>query len=424
MPSASTAVISRPTIRGNLRDGTRAGDPRRADSPADEVRPQPRRGPEQRVAFGHSAPRSRGPQDEAAIAGHEPGLEEPLAERRRRDCLAIDLADDQLAHPAVGDERRRTRGPPRRRRPGRPPRGASGASPRRARGRARRPRRRARRTPRRPAGVAGGRSRHGAARTARRRTDWRGRRRRGGGPCRSRAAPRRRARRATGRARRPGRTGRRPARRRSSRAGSGPRPPSPGAPGRPRRTRRRSPRRRRPRGSATPCRSSSARLWAWSRSVAVGRIASAASGATSDQRPAASGGPSAVSRPGRPRPRAPPLPVRFQRSARSGANVSLVTSPAHTRSHSASRTSRSFEPRAGRRTGRGRTRRRAPPRWSRIARWSGSSGGAPASGDPTGRTASRPGRTSAIRPSSRPRLPRPTHATSPSAPSSSSSRGW
>ena len=39
-------------------------------------------------------------------------------------------------------------------------------------------------------------------------------------------------------------------------------------------------------------------------------------------------------------------PVRFQRRARSGAKVSLVTSPAHTKSHSASSTSRSELPRA------------------------------------------------------------------------------
>ena len=63
---------------------------------------------------------------------------------------------------------------------------------------------------------------------------------------------------------------------------------------------------------------------------------------TSDQRPAASGGPSAVSRPGR--GRAVERAGRRQRSARSGANVSFVTSPAHTRSHSASRTSRSWPP--------------------------------------------------------------------------------
>ena len=43
---------------------------------------------------------------------------------------------------------------------------------------------------------------------------------------------------------------------------------------------------------------------------------------------------------------------RFQRSARSGANVSLVTSPAQTRSHSASSTSRS----------------NAPPAWA-VAPW-------------------------------------------------------
>ena len=62
---------------------------------------------------------------------------------------------------------------------------------------------------------------------------------------------------------------------------------------------------------------------------------------TRDQRPAASGGPSVASRPGRGR-RSPA--GRFQRSARSGAKVSLVTSPAQARSHSASRTSRSDPP--------------------------------------------------------------------------------
>ena len=57
--------------------------------------------------------------------------------------------------------------------------------------------------------------------------------------------------------------------------------------------------------------------------------------------PAASGGPSVARRPGRGR-RSPP--GRFQRSARSGAKVSFVTSPAQARSHSASRTSRSEPP--------------------------------------------------------------------------------
>ena len=71
----------------------------------------------------------------------------------------------------------------------------------------------------------------------------------------------------------------------------------------------------------------------------------ASTGSTSDQRPAASGGPSAVRRPGRPRRAPAPEPDgRFQRSARSGANVSLVTSPAQTRSHSASSISRSEPP--------------------------------------------------------------------------------
>ena len=64
-----------------------------------------------------------------------------------------------------------------------------------------------------------------------------------------------------------------------------------------------------------------------------------------DPRPAASGGPRAVSRPGRPRRAPEPEPEgRFQRRARSGANVSLVTSPAHTRSQSASSISRSDPP--------------------------------------------------------------------------------
>ena len=65
---------------------------------------------------------------------------------------------------------------------------------------------------------------------------------------------------------------------------------------------------------------------------------STASSSTSDQRPAASGGPSAVRRPGRGRWS---FAGRFQRRARSGAKVSFVTSPAQTRSQSASSTSRS-----------------------------------------------------------------------------------
>ena len=71
---------------------------------------------------------------------------------------------------------------------------------------------------------------------------------------------------------------------------------------------------------------------------------SAARRATSGRRPRAararSAGPAA-------RPRVP-LAGRFQRSARSGANVSFVTSPAQTRSHRASSTSRSEPPPAAR----------------------------------------------------------------------------
>ena len=54
---------------------------------------------------------------------------------------------------------------------------------------------------------------------------------------------------------------------------------------------------------------------------------------TRDHRPAASGGPSEVSRPARGVRVLDERAGRFQRSARSGAKVSLVTSPAQTRSH-------------------------------------------------------------------------------------------
>ena len=39
---------------GHLRDGPGPAGPRRDDGPTDEVRPKTRRGPEERVAFGHS----------------------------------------------------------------------------------------------------------------------------------------------------------------------------------------------------------------------------------------------------------------------------------------------------------------------------------------------------------------------------------
>ena len=53
----------------------------------------------------------RDAQDEAAIAGDEARLEQDRAERRDRHVLAVDLADDELADAAVGDERARGRGP-------------------------------------------------------------------------------------------------------------------------------------------------------------------------------------------------------------------------------------------------------------------------------------------------------------------------
>ena len=113
LPSASTASISLADDAVDLRDGARAAGPRRGHRPADEVRPQPGGGPEERVAFGHSgASAARGAQDEAAIAGHEAGLEQSRSRTGDvADGLAVDLADDQLADPAVGDERARAPGP-------------------------------------------------------------------------------------------------------------------------------------------------------------------------------------------------------------------------------------------------------------------------------------------------------------------------
>ena len=84
----------------------------------------------------------------------------------------------------------------------------------------------------------------------------------------------------------------------------------------------------------TPYRSSiwTARAWATSVGEGNGRR----KGATSDQRPAALGGPDRVTRPGRrARPDRRPDP---RASARTGASESLVTSPAHARSHSAAST--------------------------------------------------------------------------------------
>src|SRR3954453_20001561 len=92
---------------------------------------------------------------------------------------------------------------------------------------------------------------------------------------------------------------------------------------------------------------------AWATSVEVGAARPGLGtrhGATDAHRPAPAGGPRRDSRPGRGRPRraaAPEPPVAplapdddrrpdgAATKARSGASESLVTSPAHTRSHSA-----------------------------------------------------------------------------------------
>ena len=79
----------------------------------DEVRPQAGGGPEERVALGHSGPGQRGAQDEAAVARRRTrrrgGPARGTATRRRASPST--LRDDQLADPAVGDERAERRGP-------------------------------------------------------------------------------------------------------------------------------------------------------------------------------------------------------------------------------------------------------------------------------------------------------------------------
>ena len=71
-------------------------------------------------------------------------------------------------------------------------------------------------------------------------------------------------------------------------------------------------------------------------------------GASNDQRPAPAGGPMRVRRPGRGRPRGAvderDVVVPPDSTARNGASESLVTSPAHTRSHKAASSSASVAP--------------------------------------------------------------------------------
>ena len=200
---------------------------------------------------------------------------------------------------------------------------------------------------RRRAGTGGGRRRPGAATGRRRRTGFAGI---GGGEevhagIVAGRARRARGRRAADRARRRARTARRRARRRSSRAGCGRPPRARGASGRPRRSRPRGPRPSRTRGPGRRGgRAGRARAGGAAPSGSAA-CAAASQSAAADERPAAGRlGRAEARQPAEPR-RAAPLPLaaagRFQRRARSGAKVSLVTSPAQTRSHSASRTSRS-----------------------------------------------------------------------------------
>ena len=80
MPSDSTAVISWPTMRATCGTAPGPAGPRRGDGAADEVRPETRRRPEERVAFGHSGVAALRTKDEAAVAGHEPRLEQDRLE--------------------------------------------------------------------------------------------------------------------------------------------------------------------------------------------------------------------------------------------------------------------------------------------------------------------------------------------------------
>ena len=323
----------------DLRDRPGSLDVRRGHVPPDEERPQAGGRPEQRVAFGHRGRSSAlSAEGEAAIAGHEPRLEQRRPRRRRGDVLAVRLADHELAEAAGSDERGQPahghggdRGVVERRqrlergaaalqvqrgdpvdehdvRPGctlqRPP--VVLAAPRPGE-------RRAIRVGRIRGGqqVDGGLARAlGIVANGPQSIEGTGQRElRRPEPVDEVPAPDRPA---SSIARRTGYTPEKPPSLASAITASRVR---------------------------TPCRSSWARAWACSRSVAV----TPSTGSTSDQRPAASGGPSAVRRPARGRrgPAAREPSGRFQRSARSGAKVSLVTSPAHTRSHSASSTSRS-----------------------------------------------------------------------------------
>ena len=61
---------------GDLGDGAWACGPSGCNDAADEVRPKTRRRPEERVAFGHSGVAALRTEDQAAVAGHETGVEQ------------------------------------------------------------------------------------------------------------------------------------------------------------------------------------------------------------------------------------------------------------------------------------------------------------------------------------------------------------
>ena len=332
-PAARAAVTVRPT-----RYGRRPAAVRKRVSPSGTHagRSAPWRGRCGRARHSRRSPGAR-------ARGIRPRTRPRAAwpERRRRDVLAVDLADA----PARGPDRRRPAsgaiGP-------RPP-ATSGSSaagstwrvdPPRSRYRAAIPSTRTTYAPGGalvgpPVGLATARPRR-----ARRRTGWPDRR----PPGAARAPLGRRVgaladRAQAGPAHRRARTAPRPVRRRNSPDGSGRPPPSPGGPGRRRVNPPSMPSAATASRVSTPCRSSRARLRACSRSVGDG-AGSRRRRATSGRRPRAVRARSAGRAGGPPRCRCR-CRVRFQRSARSGANVSLVTSPAQTRSHNASRTSRS-----------------------------------------------------------------------------------
>ena len=235
----------------------------------------------------------------------KPASEERFVPRRSPNGLAVDAADDQLAQAAVGEEASAIRRPLRPRRPDRRTPGRVWSElPPRSRYSAARPSTRTTAAPaarwKRPSiGLAAARPRDRGAIRVRR---IRGREHVDGRRVAVRAGQVR-GRRAVARARRRARTARHRARPRSSRAGSGPLPPGRGASGRPRRSRPRGPRpsptrgRGRRGGRAARARAGAAARWGSGAAPA----ASHSPLPTSDQRPAASGGPRDVSRPTRPR---------------------------------------------------------------------------------------------------------------------------